>query len=200
MSSVHTQEKLAQEHQFACVPLSAWATALMYSELSIVQSKICVSKIQSFLLPKHVNVSFGIKQDITELECKMWHSLVLQIQQESTYLACFIAQLIMMLAHVISYVSRHGMLFQKKHFIYDGLPLLRCLSTVVGLWPPWVTARGSPHTPIFCISILEYKPLHISYEHKTENYASLTKHFVCLHFKTHPTIPFAKICRKSDKQ
>ena len=50
--TVRAPKKLVQERKFARASLSARAIALNYLDLHL-RSHICVSEIQSFLLPKH---------------------------------------------------------------------------------------------------------------------------------------------------
>ena len=51
--TVHTRKKLVHERQFARAPSFVLVIALTYLDLH-VQSKICVSAEESFLLLKHV--------------------------------------------------------------------------------------------------------------------------------------------------
>ena len=64
-------------------------------------SEVCLSAIQSFLLLKHVMSHLGKNRIKQGYESKKWQSLVLQLQQQSSYSACAVTRLAMMLARVI---------------------------------------------------------------------------------------------------
>jgi len=64
-SAFHARKKLVYERQFAPAPSFARAIPLTYLELH-VQSKICLSELQSFLLQGMSNVLFRVKQDKAE--------------------------------------------------------------------------------------------------------------------------------------